>query len=61
MYASVLVGLNRPETDKLFDYRIPEGVAVCIGARVIVPFGSRNKKTEGYVLSFSKKNRGAAG
>ena len=55
MYASVLVGLNRPETDKLFDYRIPEGVAVCIGARVIVPFGSRNKKTEGYVLSFSKK------
>ena len=55
MYASVLVGLNRPETDKLFDYRIPEGVAVCIGARVIVPFGSRNKKTEGYVLSLSEK------
>ena len=55
MYASVLVGLNRPETDKLFDYRIPEGVAVCIGARVIVPFGSRNKKTEGYVLSLSEE------
>lgn len=25
MYAKVIVGLNQPEMDKLFDYRIPEG------------------------------------
>ena len=28
MYAKVIVGLNQPEMDKLFDYRIPEGMAV---------------------------------
>ena len=55
MYAKVIVGLNQPEMDKLFDYRIPEGMAVEIGVRVIVPFGSRNKKAEGYVISLSEK------
>ena len=55
MYAKVIVGLNQPEMDKLFDYRIPEGMTVEIGVRVIVPFGSRNKKTEGYVISLSEK------
>lgn len=57
MYAKVIVGLNQPEMDKLFDYRIPEGMAVEIGVRVIVPFGSRNKKAEGYVISLSEKQR----
>ena len=55
MYAKVIVGLNQPEMDKLFDYRIPEGMTVEIGVRVIVPFGSRNKKAEGYVISLSEK------
>ena len=55
MYAKVIVGLNQPEMDKLFDYRIPEGMAVCVGVRVIVPFGSRNKKAEGYVISLSEQ------
>ena len=30
MYAKVIVGLNQPEMDKLFDYRIPEGMAMKI-------------------------------
>lgn len=55
MFARVIVGLNQPEMDKLFDYRIPEGMAVEIGVRVIVPFGSRNKKAEGYVISLSEE------
>ena len=55
MYAKVIVGLNQPEMDKLFDYRIPEGMTAEIGVRVIVPFGSRNKKAEGYVISLSEK------
>ena len=57
MYAKVIVGLNQPEMDKLFDYRIPEGMTAEIGVRVIVPFGSRNKKAEGYVISLSEKSR----
>ncbi len=53
MFAKVIVGLNRPEMDQCFDYRIPEGMEVQTGVRVIVPFGGRNAKTEGYVISLS--------
>lgn len=56
MFARVIVGLRQPEMDKLFDYRIPEGMVVGIGVRVIVPFGSRNKKEEGYVISLSEES-----
>ena len=55
MYAKVIVGLNHPEMDKMFDYGVPEGMEVCQGVRVIVPFGSRNKKEEGYVISLSEE------
>lgn len=55
MYAKVIVGLNRPEMDKMFDYGVPEGLEVRQGVRVIVPFGSRNSKTEGYVISLSEE------
>lgn len=54
MFAKVIVGLNRPEMDRLFDYGVPEGMAVMPGVRVIVPFGGRNAKTEGYVISLSE-------
>ena len=53
MYAKVIVGLNNPAMDKLFDYAVPAGTEVCQGVRVIVPFGRRNAKTEGYVISLS--------
>lgn len=43
--------------DKLFDYRIPEGMAVEIGVRVIVPFGSRNKRRRAMSFLFPKKQR----
>lgn len=61
MYAKVIVGLNQPEMDKLFDYRIPEGMAVEIGVRVIGAIWRRNKKAEGSVISSFRKNRGACG
>ena len=55
MYAKVIVGLNNPAMDKLFDYAVPEGMEVHQGCRVIVPFGRRNAKSEGYVISLSKE------
>ncbi|MFV0315275.1 MAG: primosomal protein N', partial [Anaerotignum sp.] len=54
-FARVIVGMNNPEIDRVFDYRIPkqfEGLALQ-GVRVIVPFGRKNTKTEGYILSLS--------
>ena len=55
MFAKVIVGLNNPAMDKMFDYKVPEGLEVCPGVRVIVPFGRRNAKTEGYVISLSEE------
>ena len=55
MYAKVIVGLNNPAMDRMFDYGVPEGVEVRQGGRVIVPFGRRNAKTEGYVISLSEE------
>ena len=53
MYTKVIVGMNNPSMDKLFDYGVPEGMEVRQGCRVIVPFGRRNAKAEGYVISLS--------
>jgi len=55
MFAKVIVGLNNPAMDRMFDYRVPEGMTAGQGVRVIVPFGRRNAKTEGYVISLSEK------
>ncbi len=52
-YAKVIIGLSHPEVDKLFDYRIPAELATIArpGVRVIVPFGARGARTEGYIIS----------
>lgn len=55
MIARVLLGLQPREMEKCFDYRVPEGMLLVPGARVIVPFGRRNAKAEGYVLSLADK------
>lgn len=55
MYANVIVGMNTPAMDRLFDYVVPEGMEVRIGGRVMVPFGRKNAKTEGYILSLSEE------
>ena len=55
MYAKVIVGLNNPQMDKMFDYGVAEGLEIRQGVRVIVPFGRRNAKTEGYVISLSEE------
>lgn len=55
MIARVIVGLNRPGMDRVFDYTVPAGMALCSGVRVIVPFGRHNSKAEGYVISLSER------
>ncbi len=56
MFARVIVGIHTSELDRVFDYIVgEEWQAICKrGVRVIVPFGARNTKTEGYVLSLSE-------
>ena len=52
-YARVAVKAAVFSSDRPFDYRIPDELrgAVAPGARVVVPFGAGNRKTEGFVLA----------
>ena len=50
MYAEVIVDIAHSAVDRRFTYRIPEGISVEPGHRVLVPFGNANKPVEGFVL-----------
>lgn len=49
-YCEIIVDILSADTDKLYTYRVPEGMALCIGSRVKAPFGGRS--VEGVVLGF---------
>lgn len=52
MYAQVIVDIAVEEVDRVFTYRVPQGMTVGPGYRVSVPFGPRMK--EGYVLKLTQ-------
>ncbi len=56
--AQVIVDQNNHQTDKLFDYIIPDHLRAFIfrGMRVLVPFGRGNKKLEAYILNIEEKH-----
>ncbi|MCC5911967.1 MAG: primosomal protein N' [Clostridiaceae bacterium] len=51
--AQVIVNHNSGQTDKIFDYKVPEHLLETIqeGMRVLVSFGRGNKKLEAYILN----------
>jgi len=55
-YGEIILSLKNPEIDRIFDYEVPEHLSegFTTGLRVIVPFGARNTKTEGYVVGISE-------
>ncbi len=56
MYAKVILSLKNKEVDKVFDYFVPQQYCpLCVGVRVIVPFGKGNKSTEGYVVDVAEQ------
>ena len=38
-YVQVIVDIAHSNVDRIFDYALPEGIAVLPGCRVVVPFG----------------------
>lgn len=63
MYAQVIIDANHAEVDRVFDYAVPEiwNSTVCVGLRVMVPFGQRNARREGYVIALTETTEVAAG
>lgn len=49
MFCQVIVDIASEEVDRVFTYRVPQGMALCPGMRVHVPFGPR-KRIEGVVV-----------
>ncbi len=47
-FAEVIIDISSEQVDRLFTYRIPEGMSLVPGQRVEVPFGPR--KREGFVI-----------
>ncbi len=53
MYAEVLVEIKAKAIDKTFTYKIPDGINLEVGVRVLVPFGKR--RLEGFVLNITNE------
>ena len=51
MIGKIAVSAANFAIDKPYSYRIPEGMTVLTGQRVMLPFGRANKRTEGVVLT----------
>lgn len=57
--AQVIVNNRSLQTDRIFDYRIPDDLKLAIkkGMRVMVPFGIGNKKLEAYIMNIKMKKK----
>lgn len=53
MFAKVIIDQDAKALDKDFEYSVPEDMQVCVGERVIVPFGSRY--LQGFIVGLSDK------
>ena len=58
MYVKVIVKNNSQYTDNLFTYKVPEFLQdeICLGHRILVPFGKGNKPIEAYVFKIIDNN-----
>ncbi len=55
MYAQIILSSRTRALDKTLDYKIPDGMSLETGDSVTVPFGQKNRPTQGYVISVSEK------
>ncbi|MDK7349489.1 primosomal protein N', partial [Lactobacillus mulieris] len=56
MIAQVIVDVAAKQTDRIFEYQVPEQIAdLTTGSRVVVPFGRR--KVQGFVVGLTKTSQ----
>lgn len=58
-YAQVILAVTHNKVDRIFDYGVPKEWedVLCVGGRVIVPFGQKNVRTEGYVMGILEETK----
>ncbi len=57
-FCQVVIDIAHANVDKLFTYRIPDGMSVAPGHHVLVPFGSGNARKEGFVVAIMESYSG---
>jgi primosomal protein N' (replication factor Y) len=50
-FADIIVSIHHQRVDRPFSYRVPSGMDVSVGSRVVVPFGPR--RLEGYCVGIT--------
>ena len=58
MVAEVIINRLAKDLNRIFDYIVPKTMeeSIRVGARVFVPFGSKNSATEAYVIGIKEKS-----
>ena len=58
MIAQVIINSNVKNLNKIFDYKVPAEMlgAICVGDRILVPFGNKKTLEEGFVIGFKEKS-----
>ena len=54
MVAEIIINTTAKELNKTFDYIVPKGMKLKVGANVLVPFGKRT--TNGYVVALKENS-----
>ena len=58
MIAQVIINSNVKNLNRIFDYNVPESLegTICVGDRILVPFGNKKTLEEGFVIGFKEKS-----
>ena len=58
MIAQVIINSNVKNLNKIFDYNVPTDMegTICVGDRILVPFGNKKTLEEGFVIGFKEKS-----
>ena len=58
MIAQVIINSNVKNLNKIFDYNVPEEMqgTICVGDRILVPFGNKKTLEEGFVIGFKESS-----
>lgn len=55
LFADVIVDIAHANVDRVFAYAVPKELTLCVGQRVLVPFGRGNAAKEGYVIALREQ------
>ena len=58
MIAQVIINSNVKNLNRIFDYNVPTNMegTICVGDRILVPFGNKKTLEEGFVIGLKEKS-----